>query len=71
LDIGNSDECCSVDCETLVSQHKRFLYISESEEEERVGEGKANICHQKKKLGISADNKPIDSNKFPDDMEGI
>ena len=32
LDIGDSDEDCTVDYETLVAQHKDSLYYSESEE---------------------------------------
>ena len=48
------------------------MYYSESEEEEEiVNEGKATICLQKIKLGISADNKSIDNDHFPDDVEGI
>ena len=34
LDIDDSDEGCTVDCETVVCQHKDSLYYSESEEEE-------------------------------------
>ena len=71
LDIGNSDEGCTVDCETLVPQHKNCLYYSVSEEEEIVDEGKAKICNQKIKLGLSADNKSIDNDYFPDDVEVI
>jgi hypothetical protein len=71
LDIGNSDEGCTVDCETLVPQHKNCLYYSVSEEEEIVDEGKAKICHQKIKLGHSADNKSVGNDHFPDDEEGI
>jgi hypothetical protein len=71
LDNYNSDEACTVDCETVVCQHKDCTYYSESEEEEIVNEGKATICLQKIKLGISADNKSIDNDHFPDDVEGI
>ena len=34
LDIDDSDEGCTLDCETVVCQHKDSLYYSESEEEE-------------------------------------
>jgi len=33
LDLDDSNEDCTIDYETLVSQHKDSLYYSESEEE--------------------------------------
>jgi hypothetical protein len=71
LDIDDSDEGCTVDCETVVCQHKDCLYYSESKEEGIVDEGKTKICHQKIKLGLSADNLSIDNDHFPDDVEDI
>jgi len=49
LDIGDCDEDCTIDYDTLVSQHKDSLYYSETEEE-IVEEGTAQICHEKIEL---------------------
>jgi hypothetical protein len=46
LDHDNSAEDSTMDYETLVSQHKDFLYYSESEER-IVEEGTAKICNRK------------------------
>jgi hypothetical protein len=45
LDINDSDEDCTIDYETPVSQHKNSLYYSESEEE--IIEETEKICHHK------------------------
>ena len=49
LDIGDCDEECTIDYETLVAQHKDSLYYSETKEE-TAEQGKAKICHQKLEL---------------------
>jgi hypothetical protein len=49
LDRDDCNEDCTIDCETLVAQHKDYLYYSESKEE-IVEEGTAYICHQKIKI---------------------
>jgi len=64
LDYDDSDEDPTIDNETLVSQHTDALNYSESEEG-IVEKGTAKICHQKIKLGLSADNKFIDNNHVP------
>jgi hypothetical protein len=38
LDLDDSDDDSTIDCETLVSQHTDSLYYSESEEEEEIVE---------------------------------
>jgi hypothetical protein len=49
LDVNDSDEDCTVDYETSVSQHNDSLYYSESEEE-TMEERMQKICHQRENL---------------------
>jgi hypothetical protein len=41
MDFDDSNEDCTLDSETLVSQHEDCLYYSECEEDETVDERKA------------------------------
>jgi len=45
------DEDCTIDYETLVSQHNNSLYYSECEDR-IVEKGTVKICHQKENLGF-------------------
>jgi len=59
----------TVDKETLVPQQEYSLYSEY--EDGLVEEGTAKMCHQKIKLVHSADNKFIENDRVPEDVQDL
>jgi hypothetical protein len=70
LGLNDSDEDCTIDNKTPVSQHKDSLYYSESEEE-TMEEGMEKICPQKENLDFLQKINVQNNDHVTDDVEYI